>query len=137
MNYIQHCYIHLCSCALHNSREQHSCYSLWNAIFMYTTCGSSDYIFFMTTFLLLFSYWSIVDLQCHVSFWCTAKWFNDLVVCVCVYICVYIYTYTYTHFLFSLWFITEYWIVSYANIYTHILFSLWFIIEYEIQFPVQ
>ena len=33
----------------------------------------------------VFFYWSIVDLQCHVSFRCTAKWF--------IYIYVYIYIY--------------------------------------------
>ena len=38
-------------------------------------------------------YWSIVDLQHCVSFWCTAKWFRY------VYICS-----------FPLWFITGYWI---------------------------
>ena len=39
-----------------------------------------------TTFffnLIFISYWSIVDLQCYVSFRCTAKWFS--------------YTYTYIH----------------------------------------
>ena len=42
--------------------------------------------------------WSIVDLQCCVSFRCTAKWFK--------------YTYTYIHFLqilFSYKIITDYW----------------------------
>ena len=33
--------------------------------------------------------WSVVHLQCCVSFWCIAKWFNC--VCVCVYIYIYIF----------------------------------------------
>ena len=51
-------------------------------------------IFFFFNF-----YWSIVDLQCCVSFWCTAKWIS--------------YTYTYIHsFLrsFPIQAITEYWV---------------------------
>ena len=36
--------------------------------------------------------WSIVDLQCYVSFWYTAKWFS------CVYIFIYIHIYIYILF---------------------------------------
>ena len=32
--------------------------------------------------LAFFFNWSIVDLQCCVSFWCTAKWFTHIYVCV-------------------------------------------------------
>ena len=39
--------------------------------------------------------WSIVDLQCCASFWCTAEWFS------------YIYSFSYS---FPLWFITGHWI---------------------------
>ena len=35
-------------------------------------------------------YWSIADLQCCVSFWCTAKWFS----------CIYMYIYILFHILF-------------------------------------
>ena len=31
-------------------------------------------------------YWNIVDLQCFVNFYCTAKWFSC--VCVCIHMCV-------------------------------------------------
>ena len=52
-------------------------------------------------------YWSIVDLQCFVSFRYTVKCFRSM------YVCIYIYIYLYTHtFLlsFPLQFITRYWI---------------------------
>ena len=135
MNHIQHCYTHLGR--LCTAQFQGTAFMLQSMECHIHVCHMWQLwlLFVMTTFLLLLSYWSIVDLQCHVSFWCTAKWFNDLVMSVCEYI--YTHTHTYTHLLFSLWFITEYWIVSYANIYANILFSLWFIIEYEIQFSVQ
>ena len=29
--------------------------------------------------------WSVIDIQCCVNFWCTAKWFKCVCVCVCVY----------------------------------------------------
>ena len=32
---------------------------------------------FVSFFLTLIFYWSIVDLQCCVSFWCTSKWFSS------------------------------------------------------------
>ena len=38
--------------------------------------------FHLTNFYLFI--WSIVDLQCCVSFWCRAKWFSFVCVCVCV-----------------------------------------------------
>ena len=40
----------------------------------------------------LYCNWNIVDLQYYVSFWCTAKWFNYI--CVCVYIYTHIYSFS-------------------------------------------
>ena len=37
--------------------------------------------------LWIFKNWSIVNLQCCVSFRCTAQWFNYMCVCVCVCVC--------------------------------------------------
>ena len=51
------------------------------------------------SFLKNLFYWSIVDLQYCVNFYCTAKWFS----------CTYIYTYSFLYY-FPLWFITGYWI---------------------------
>ena len=57
---------------------------------------------FLFSFLNVF-YLSTVDLQCYVSFWCTAKWFSF------IYICIYIYTRIYSFsYSFPLWFITRY-----------------------------
>ena len=36
-------------------------------------------------------YWSIVDLECFDSFWCTAKWFSHIYYFSYVYIYIYIY----------------------------------------------
>ena len=41
--------------------------------------------------LLLFFNWSIVNLQCSVSFWCTAKSFSFTYIYIYVYIYIYIY----------------------------------------------
>ena len=38
-----------------------------------------------------------IDLQCHVSFRCSAKWFNYVCVCVCIYIYTYIYIYIFIY----------------------------------------
>ena len=38
---------------------------------------------------MYFLNWSIVDLQCCVSFRCTAQWFSFIYIC--VYVCIYIY----------------------------------------------
>ena len=49
-------------------------------------------------------YWSIVDLQCFVSFRYTTKWFRGVCVCIYIYIwsviTIYIYIHTHTHFTF-------------------------------------
>ena len=53
MNYVFSTVTYICAnCALHNSREHRSYYSLWNAIHMYATCGSYDYILFCYYFLI-------------------------------------------------------------------------------------
>ena len=44
---------------------------------------ASQFLFFFFFFFLM-----IVDLQCCVSFWYTAKWFSYMCVCVCVCVCV-------------------------------------------------
>ena len=49
--------------------------------------------YFNFNFLNLFLNWSIVNLQCCISFGCTAEWFRYIYVCVCVYIYIYIYIY--------------------------------------------
>ena len=55
-------------------------------------------------------YWSIVDLQCCVNFYCKAV--TQLYICVCIYIYIYIYTHTHIFFFifFPLCYITGYWI---------------------------
>ena len=45
-------------------------------------------LYFSFSFINFF-YWSIVDLQCCVSFRYTAKWFIFLYICVCI--CMYVY----------------------------------------------
>ena len=60
------------------------------------------FVFFLNLF-----YWSIVDLQCCINFYWTAKWFRY------TYLSIYIYRYIYTYsfsYSFPLWFITGYWI---------------------------
>ena len=54
---------------------------------------------------LIYIFWNVVYLQCHVIFWCTAKWFS------------YTHTHTHTHiYIYSfsdslpLWVITRYWV---------------------------
>ena len=56
--------------------------------------------------LSILFYWSIVDLQCCVSFWYTAKWFSYMCVCVCVCMCVYKYFFIF----FSIMVYYRYWI---------------------------
>ena len=59
--------------------------SSWAGIYtfsLYSFTSKCKYIF------ILF-YWSVIDLQCCVNYWCTEKWFSYS------YICVYIYIYTY------------------------------------------
>ena len=69
-----------------------------------------------SSFLFLFNfYWSIVDLQCCVSFRCTGKWIS--------------YTYTYIYsFLdsFSIQAITEYW-VKFPVLYSKLSLATYFI----------
>ena len=56
--------------------------------------GSLVPLFHHVSFFIYFTlYWSIVDLQCCVSFRCSAKWFS--------YVYIYIYIYIHTHILFS------------------------------------
>ena len=50
----------------------------------------------LSFFIIIFN-WSIIDLQCHVSFRCTAKWFSFIYI-------IYIYTHTYILFFFLLFF---------------------------------
>ena len=49
-----------------------------------------------TRFFCSVFYWSTVDLQCCVKFWCTAEWFS--------------YTYIFFSYSFPWWFIPGYWI---------------------------
>ena len=67
--------------------------------------------------LLFIFYWSMVDLQCYVSFRYTAKWF----VCVCV--CIYPFSDS-----FPLYGITKYW-VQFLVLYSRYMLVLYFIYE--------
>ena len=51
-------------------------YSIWHRDFLKN--------FVMSVFI--FFNWNMVDLQCCISFWYTAKWFSYTYICVCVYI---------------------------------------------------
>ena len=86
----------------------------------------SNPLLFLVCFFKWF-YWSIANLQCHVSFWYTAKWLS--------YICVCVYIYTHTYY-FPLWFITGFWIwipVLYSRALFIILYmSLSFCICYSL-----
>ena len=44
-------------------------------------------------FSTIYFYWNIVNLQCCVNFYHTAKWFSYMYVCVCVSIYIYIHIY--------------------------------------------
>ena len=75
--------------------------SFLNKLFYYTEIEPN-----LAHLPFFFFNWSIVDLQCCVSFWCTAKWFIYVCVCVCVCVCVDIYFFIF----FALWFIIGCWI---------------------------
>ena len=79
-------------------------------------CASSESSYSLTLFLYLINfYWSTIDVQCCVSFCCTAKWIS--------------YTYTYTHsFLDSIpiQVITEYW-VDFPVLYSRFLLVIYFV----------
>ena len=49
--------------------------------------------------VVLFFNWSIADIQCFVSFWCTVKWFSYIYIIYIKYIC------TYTHIVFHILFL--------------------------------
>ena len=82
------------------------CTELWRKVI-----GSWLLVKFLTLQILgevtrnSFLNWSIIDVQCHVSFRCIANWFSYAYVCVCIYIyiyiyiclCVYIYIYIHTY----------------------------------------
>ena len=55
------------------------------------------------TVFCLIVYWSIVDLQCCVSFWCMAKWFS----CIYVSMCSSSLLFSIFPYSFPLWFFTE------------------------------
>ena len=63
-------------------------------------------------YLFLFFYWSLIDLQSHVIFRCTAKWIS--------------YTCTYIHSFLDSFPITEYW-VEFPVLYSRSLFVIYFI----------
>ena len=47
-------------------------------------CGLEVWI--LKVNLLKNFYWSVVDLQCGVNFWCTANWFSYMCVCINIYV---------------------------------------------------
>ena len=70
---------------------------------IYHTVWSLQVCFLVRLWILLLFYWSIIDLQCCLSFWHTAKWLS--------YTYLHAYTYSFS-FSFPLWFITGFWIHS-------------------------
>ena len=62
-------------------------------------------IYFCYHFMLsIIFYWGIVDLQCCVNCYCTAKWFSY------TYTHIYIFSYS-----FPLWFVSGYWTLLYSR----------------------
>ena len=75
-------------------------------------------VFYELLFFLF--YWSLVDLQSCVNFYCTTKWLSYTYIC--VYAC------TFISYSFPLWFITGYWIYfpvlySRTSLFIHSLYS--------------
>ena len=68
-------------------------YFFYNSVYVWLGFYFQHYYFFKK---FLF-YWSIVDLQCCINFYCKAKWFGY----------TYIHSFSYS---FPSWFITGYWI---------------------------
>ena len=81
----------------------------------------NNQIFLILPFHSSFFNWSTVDLQCHVSFRCTAQWFIYIYISMNIYIWTYIYEYIYEH------------IFIYMNIYEYIYMNIY--ILFQILFP--
>ena len=70
-------------------RRQDVCDKGWKVVPVHWGSFPVEWVvLLMLHVITLLLYWSTIDLQCCVSFRCTAEWFSFICVCACVCVCV-------------------------------------------------